>query len=455
MLQQRYQEYQVLTEQRLLMETLEVESEQALRDVIIKDMTDFNLAYDGLMNMFVEALNLDTAQILALLSDGKLTLEELLTATGLSVEELTNLGGEKFSMAIQTNGQLAVDALSNFCNNYDTVFGTFLDDYTTNLEKLEELKKKELELLNAEEYNKHNGQDLIDNLEAEIVGGTGSSKTIAEKRRLNTIFNNADYEYIKQGDWDALLSYYSEEELPEILEKANEYGRDWNHEAMEELRKEMGISSNDSSAYKITLADGTVIDNLSGETESKASTSSSSSSKKSSSGKKGDDAVKENIEMGNQHGVDMSDQEKLLKQIEDAGKAWAEAKTQAEKNKAHAEAEAARAKLGYSGGADGSEYIKLNGYDSGIERGPVTYTGLAMLHGSPSNPEYVLTNDQAYNLLNYMANSKPEISSRSVDNGTIYNFTGGITMNGVNDPEEFFAELMKATSNRFNVTKNK
>jgi hypothetical protein len=33
------------------------------------------------------------------------------------------------------------------------------------------------------------------------------------------------------------------------------------------------------------------------------------------------------------------------------------------------------------------------GYSSGIENGPVTYTGLAMLHGSPSSPEYVLNSD--------------------------------------------------------------
>jgi hypothetical protein len=32
-------------------------------------------------------------------------------------------------------------------------------------------------------------------------------------------------------------------------------------------------------------------------------------------------------------------------------------------------------------------------YSSGIENGPVTRTGLAMLHGSSSSPEYVLNSD--------------------------------------------------------------
>lgn len=93
-------------------------------------------------------------------------------------------------------------------------------------------------------------------------------------------------------------------------------------------------------------------------------------------------------------------------------------------------------------------------YASGIENGPVTYTGLAMLHGTPSSPEYVLNSDQAYSLLRYMATTKPEAVAPGCGD-TIYNFTGGITMNGVNDPEAFFGELMKATSNRFNVTKNR
>jgi hypothetical protein len=42
---------------------------------------------------------------------------------------------------------------------------------------------------------------------------------------------------------------------------------------------------------------------------------------------------------------------------------------------------------------EGAVRYNLSGYSSGIENGPVTYTGLAMLHGSPSNPEYVLNSE--------------------------------------------------------------
>lgn len=45
----------------------------------------------------------------------------------------------------------------------------------------------------------------------------------------------------------------------------------------------------------------------------------------------------------------------------------------------------------------------INSYASGIENGPVTFTGTAMLHGSPSSPEYVLNTQQAGNVLKYIA----------------------------------------------------
>lgn len=62
--------------------------------------------------------------------------------------------------------------------------------------------------------------------------------------------------------------------------------------------------------------------------------------------------------------------------------------------------------------SDGSTTITKNGktysgdsiktYASGIENGPVTKTGYAMLHGSPTSPEYVLNTDQAGNVLKYI-----------------------------------------------------
>lgn len=64
--------------------------------------------------------------------------------------------------------------------------------------------------------------------------------------------------------------------------------------------------------------------------------------------------------------------------------------------------------------SDGSTTVTKNGttystkdgtiktYATGIENGPVTYTGLTMLHGTPTAPEYVLNTDQAGNVLKYI-----------------------------------------------------
>ena len=96
----------------------------------------------------------------------------------------------------------------------------------------------------------------------------------------------------------------------------------------------------------------------------------------------------------------------------------------------------------------------LKGYAKGIEEGPVTTTGLAMLHGSLSRPEYVLNHDQAWNLLHNFSTLKvPEFNKTDTTNQTNYNISGDIILNDVKDPQDFWKKLMQATSNRFNVTK--
>ena len=94
------------------------------------------------------------------------------------------------------------------------------------------------------------------------------------------------------------------------------------------------------------------------------------------------------------------------------------------------------------------------GYANGLEEGPVTTTGLAMLHGTPLRPEYVLNHDQAWNLLHNFSTLKvPEFNKTNTTNQTNNNFSGDIILNDVKDPQDFWKKLMQATSNRFNVTK--
>ena len=131
---------------------------------------------------------------------------------------------------------------------------------------------------------------------------------------------------------------------------------------------------------------------------------------------------------------------------------------EAGKAAAHAAAEAARASVGYSGGADGSQYIATRA--NGIEGGPITYTGLAMLHGSKTSPEYVLNSDQAYNILRYIATgNRPqdniESYNNSVTKATQYIVEGDIILENVDNPAEFWDEVTTAMGNRWNVTKNR
>lgn len=104
------------------------------------------------------------------------------------------------------------------------------------------------------------------------------------------------------------------------------------------------------------------------------------------------------------------------------------------------------------------EKSSTKSYSTGIENGPVTYTGLAMLHGTPGNPEFVLNSDQAYTLLRNMATTKlPEMQkvSGGETQGTQYIVQGDIVLENTNNPAQFWDDVSKAMSNRHNVTKNR
>lgn len=123
-------------------------------------------------------------------------------------------------------------------------------------------------------------------------------------------------------------------------------------------------------------------------------------------------------------------------------------------DKMRSDAEAARNARG-----DGKIHVSdIGKYSNGIENGPVTYTGLAMLHGTPNNPEFVLNSDQAYTLLRNMATTKlPETKKVAGVEGqnTQYIVQGDIVLENTNNPAQFWDEVSKAMSNRHNVTKNR
>lgn len=209
-----------------------------------------------------------------------------------------------------------------------------------------------------------------------------------------------------------------------------------------------------ANAYSPTGAKSTLVSSNFGSTSgaTSGSTSSSSSSKSSSSSYKGT-----NYGVTTKTAKDAKESEKSNNTIQSAKKEYEAAKAKGDikgMEAAHAKAEAERAKSGYFGGNDGSDYRK---YSTGILNGPVTYTGLAMLHGTPSAPEYVLNTEQAYTLLRNLAttNNKPQFTSALVPTGDNLTLNGNIILENCNDPAAFWDEVTQAMSNRFNVTKNK
>ena len=83
--------------------------------------------------------------------------------------------------------------------------------------------------------------------------------------------------------------------------------------------------------------------------------------------------------------------------------------------------------------------------------GEVNYTGLAMLHGTPSHPEYVLNNTQMRNLLANLTSPKVSSDLKSSDSSVIntYNFDKLVLPN-VGNPQQFLSELKSL----INTTKN-
>lgn len=87
------------------------------------------------------------------------------------------------------------------------------------------------------------------------------------------------------------------------------------------------------------------------------------------------------------------------------------------------------------------------GYKNG---GMVDYTGLAMLHGSKSKPEFVLNNDQMRNMLSSL--TRPQTTSNLPTGGgavTNYNF-GNIELPNVTNARQFVTELKSLV----NITKH-
>lgn len=370
MLQAKYEEYEVLQQRRRLMEYFNIDPEsegaqEALTALIQGDMMDLN-------TQFAE-----------------------------------NVG----------------DALENqeqFFKDFNSQFSPFFDEYTSNLDKLRELRQQLVDVLNLEDYIKLNDKT------AELTGQRFSSDEGGEKIKYTTIVLDEEGHKAKVVDNELNTTDWSVE-----MKKAFLSG-DEEAYAKAAANRDKKINSNGDKIYPYVQSNSQLRDDWEDEYDTEIYVAPGQSWKADS-----DKTYEVNGYTFNQ----TDDLSAIMAEGGERGAAAAEAREQKIED------------LGLEGVVESNAEL---GYAKGILGGPVTYTGLTMLHGTPSEPEYVLNSDQAYNLLRYFSTTQPEIASTlSASNDTIYQLSGDIVLNGVNDPEEFWEAVTNAMDSRFSVTKNK
>lgn len=98
--------------------------------------------------------------------------------------------------------------------------------------------------------------------------------------------------------------------------------------------------------------------------------------------------------------------------------------------------------------ASGYTALRLPGYANG---GEVDYTGLAVLHGTPNKPEYVLNNSQMRNLLSNLTRPQTVSAFGNVGGSVTNNYSfGNIELPNVTNARQFANELKSL----LNITKN-
>lgn len=98
--------------------------------------------------------------------------------------------------------------------------------------------------------------------------------------------------------------------------------------------------------------------------------------------------------------------------------------------------------------ASGYTALRLPGYANG---GEVDYTGLAVLHGTPNKPEYVLNNSQMRNLLGNLTKPRTTSIINNKNGAVVNNYSfGDIELPNVTNAQQFANEL----KSMLNITKN-
>ena len=301
---------------------------------------------------------------------------------------------------IMDDMQNFIEVQNNDYQNYLGIFSSFINSYTQLVLQLAELQRQALSLINSSQYLGLNAGGSFF-----ITGATGGGG----------LWKDKEYQIDYSRDFQA--------EINDILGNKDNYGPDGN------LLPDAKAKINSLEGFRNDKIDkvGLSYEKTYGQSNATWSGGGSSSG---GSGNKTSSSSPYNSK------TDYNNESKYLDNLIKNGSAGQKAWAQNQKK------ELDKAQKGYA---------------DGIENGPVTYTGLSMLHGTYSKPEYVLNSDQAYNLLRNLATTKlPEYTSTlSQDMGVSYVIQGDVVLENCDDPAQFWNQVMAATHNRYNVTKNK
>lgn len=419
-LETRYKEYDMLQEQKLLKELLGVETQEAVEAMIKGDM-----------NSFVDYIDKNQAGLLENMTDVYM--------------------------------------------NFGTTFGGFLDGYKNNLETLDYYNKRTLDLLKASDFNATNGSELLEYLDSSKLKEEEKKKFRQSSVKIEPIWEDVDYNGTLSGDIYNRALYNVNASGKDILDIQQHISQKYGQGSIKKdgLLGDQTLSAviqaarlGDSEAiqfaqkYGIDYSKGSSSFGISGGTSNGNRPSGGSNGGGGGSTNPGSSVSKDvgDVFKGNnssKNNWDKTTAGGIINNIAGSGSMSQQVKNKKDKNK---NTNKTSTKTQYSQQSSGSNKNGYSGYwrsySSGIENGPITYTGLAMLHGTPTTPEYVLNSDQAYSLLRYMATNSPKFTPINSSGNVTYSY-GDIIMNGVNDPEEFFSELTSAMDRKYSTTKNR
>ena len=473
MLENKYGEYEALENQRILMERMNVETQEEIDAIIKQDMEDFVAYTDSKMDEsinnyyefytefnswfddFFESYTDNLAE-LAKLNEQFLSL--------LNVEDYLNGNEMNISGGLATLGSLskadrdAIYAKLDMSKDYSREMEYAIRDenyslaqeyallreakaekkgitlgqgnYRTNEQVWEDAMEKYGKTYSEEVNNKINDvqNDIKTGNDYSRINNDYTSQNLNATNKSNTILQNQTAQ-LSNGLTDVQVSIIEQAGYTvEAIEKLSEELSISVETIVNSIEKEESINSNNSTKYNGT-SDYGFGDAKYGSDDSSIN-------------------LNENYTALANEALERGDKEAAEKYAEKANQ-----KTQSSDYTGSID------KVVYNEKTGKYEGVKKKGYSSGLRRGPVTYTGLAMLHGTPQEPEYVLNNDQAYNLLYNLSvarNAKmAEFDSIKESNGVQYIVQGDIVLEGVDDPSKFWQEVTTAMGNRWNVTKHK